>query len=120
MDNQEIKTKLGVLVLVAVAGIFFGWSLLRLKRVKIDKKYLYVSNYFSEIKVPLKYVDEVSENVWLNHRPIKVKFNISTKFGSSIVFMPKIRWFAFFSFNPMVDEIERAVRIAKRFKPHTK
>ena len=32
---------------------------------------------------------------------------ISTEFGDRIVFMPKIRWFAFFSSHPVVGELRR-------------
>jgi hypothetical protein len=32
-----------------------------------------------------------------------------TDFGSQIVFMPKVRWFAFFSSHPVVADIRNAV-----------
>jgi hypothetical protein len=85
---------------------------MRLKRVRIDDKVLYVSNYVTEIAVPLVNVAEVRENRWVNIHAITIQFHSATEFGSRIVFMPKARWFGFWSSHPVVAEIRAAVNRA--------
>ena len=89
---------------------FIYWTCIRLKRVELDDHSLYVSNYQLEIVVPLRDIEEVTENRWINIHPVTVHFYRETEFGGSIVFMPKMRWFAFFSSHPVVTELRTAAR----------
>src|SRR4051794_4072417 len=57
-----------------VGGFCWYWWGMRLKRVDVDDQWLYVSNYLREIQVALRDVEEVSENRWVNVRPITVSF----------------------------------------------
>jgi hypothetical protein len=75
----------------------------------MDDRALYISNYVREIVVPLANVAEVSENRWINIHPVTLAFYTDTELGSRIVFMPKVRWFAFWSSHPVVEDIRRAV-----------
>ena len=94
---------------ITIAGtVFIWWACIRLKRVRMDDKALYISNYVTEIVVPLLNVAEVSENRWLNIHPITIAFHADTEFGSRVVFVPKTRWFGFWSSHPVVDEIRMA------------
>jgi hypothetical protein len=96
-----------------IAGTaFIWWSCIRLKRVRMDDKALYISNYSREIVVPLVNVAEVTENGWLNIHPVTITFHSDTEFGSRVVFMPKTRWFGFWSSHPVVDEIRTAANRA--------
>ncbi len=103
------------LLLLATAGgsAFIYWFCIRLKRVALDESMLYISNYQREISVPLRDVEEVTENRWINIHPVTVRFFRETEFGSAIVFMPKARWFAFFSSHPIVKELRAAVERAR-------
>ena len=93
-----------------IAGTAFIWWLcIPLKRVRMDDRALYISNYSTEIAVPLRNVARVSENRWINIHPITIEFHAETEFGPRIVFMPKARWFAFWSSHPVVQEIRTAV-----------
>jgi hypothetical protein len=95
---------------VTVVGtVFLWWACMRLKRVRMDNHVLYISNYVSEIVVPLRDVAEVTENRWVNIHPVTIRFRRETDFGSQIVFMPTQRWFAFWSSHPVVDKIRDAV-----------
>jgi hypothetical protein len=93
-----------------LGGLFLYWYCMRLKRVATDEQWLYVSNYLREIRVPLLDIEEVSENRWVNIRPITVEFRRETEFGSRITFMPKTRWWGFWRPHPTVDELESAMR----------
>src|ERR1051325_4296476 len=57
------------------------WSCVRLKSVNIDDHSLYISNYFKEIVVPFSDVGDVTENRWINNRPITIHFKVPTEFG---------------------------------------
>ena len=93
----------------AVGSTFIYWACVRLKRVRMDETSLYISNYLREVQVPLRQVDAVTENCWLNIHPVTITFRSATEFGDRVVFMPKVRWFGFWTPHPVVAEIEHAV-----------
>jgi hypothetical protein len=96
-----------------VGSILIWWFCIRLKMVRMDDTALYISNYLVEIQVPLQDVVDISENRWTNMHPITLKFQSKTRFGYSVVFIPKMRLFAFFSSHPVVNEIGVAVYRSK-------
>ena len=103
---------------VTVAGGFFlYWFGTRLKQVEIDEQWLYVSNFLREVRIPLLDVEEVSENRWINTRPITVEFRRDTGFGTRIIFMPKTRWWGFWRPHPAVGELESAMRRVRGLPP---
>jgi hypothetical protein len=79
----------------------------RLKRVRADDEFLYLSNYLREVRVPLKSIDAVTEIRWINIHPVTVHFRVPTAFGRSITFMPRVRVFGQGS-HPVVDELRGA------------
>ena len=89
-----------------VGSLFIWWGCSRLKRVRLDDKALYISNYLEEIEVPLQEVSDISENRWINIHPVTLTFKNRTQFGSSAVFMPTAH-FSIFSSHPIVAEIRR-------------
>ncbi len=98
------------LLITVVGGSLIYRLLGRLKRVEVDDAALYVSNFAREIRVPLRDIEDVTENRWINIHPVTVHFFRETEFGASIVFMPEVRWFAFFSSHPIVAELREAAR----------
>jgi uncharacterized protein (TIGR03067 family) len=76
-----------------VGGLFIWWCCIRLKRVRMDDRALYISNYRTEIVVPLTHVARVSEYLWAHSHPVTIEFRAKTEFGSRIVFEPKARLF---------------------------
>ncbi len=103
-----------------IAGAaFIRWVCFSLKRVRMDERSLYVSNYRDEHVVPLADVALVTENRWINVHPVTIHLHRETEFGSSIVFMPKVRMFAFWSSHPVVAEIRAAVARATGQAPIT-
>ena len=100
------------LVMTIVGTAFIWWSCVPLKRIRMDSHALYVSNYSTEVVVPLTNVTEVTENRWINIHPVTIHFHADTEFGSHVTFMPKVRWFAFWSSHPVVEKIQRAADLA--------
>jgi len=100
------------LILTVVGWYFIYRSCIRLERVAIDDTSLYVSNYRTEIVVPLRDVERVTENRWENIHPVTIHMRSDTEFGSRIVFMPHRRWFAWWTSHPVVAELREAVERA--------
>lgn len=99
-----------VFLFFTVAGsVFIWWIYVPLKRVRMDDRALYISNYMKEIVVPLSNVAELTESWWLSDHPVTIRFHSATEFGSHIVFTPKLRWFGAWSSHPVVAEIRGAV-----------
>jgi hypothetical protein len=105
------------LLMTILGSAFIYWTCIRLKRVQLEGTALYVSNYQTEITVPLRDVADVTENRWINIHPVTIHFHRDTEFGASIVFMPKVRWFAFFSSHPIVAELQAAVARSQGASP---
>ena len=100
------------IIFLGLGGVAIYWTTMRLKYVRMDDRFLYISNGLREIEVPLREVTGVSYNRWIRTHLVTVDFAHDTEFGESIVFMPSVRAFAFWSVHPVVGEIEAAVRMA--------
>ena len=98
------------LVMWIAGSAFILWSCGRLKRVRIDREFLYVSNYRREITVPLSMIEAVTENRWLNIHPVTVRFRVPTEFGQTITFMPTARFWNLSS-HPVVRELREAAHL---------
>jgi hypothetical protein len=106
--DADLKIKLGLLTMTIVGGGALGWMGFPLKRVRMDDLALFISNYFTEIMVPLRNVTDVAES---GHH-VTIRFRTQTRFGSKIIFMPQFQWFGFSRPHPVVDEIRSSVRRA--------
>jgi hypothetical protein len=82
------------------------WTSAGLKRVRMDERQLYVSNYLREICVPFGEIIDVRQNRWLNSRPITIYFRDATEFGGKATFMPK--WsIQFWRVDSVVSELKQ-------------
>ncbi len=79
----------------------------RFKRVKFDGSTLWMSNYRTEISVPVNEIVAVTQNKLINLRSVFMTFKRETSFGRKIVFMPWVS-FRFFSDDEIVVELRRA------------
>jgi hypothetical protein len=90
-----------------IAGTtFILWGCAGLKRVRIDSKNPYVSNYRKEILVPFNMIFDVTENRWLNIHPVTIHLRSVTEFGSTLTFMPAMR-FTLWGSHPVVAELKK-------------
>jgi hypothetical protein len=109
-DAFILNLEKGIFIFIMlVVGISILSTIIPLKRVLMDDKALYISNYLTEIIVPLNNVSKVSENRWANYRPVTICFRTSTKFGNKISFMPQELWITPWSPHAVVEEIQMAV-----------
>ena len=96
-----------IFILFWIGGsAFLLFKSARLKYVSVDDDYLYVSNFFREIVIPLSDIHDVTENVWINYHPVTIHLKHPSEFGDKIVFMPKTR-FSLFSSHPVVKELKQ-------------
>jgi hypothetical protein len=103
---------LGLVWILGLLGVVLFCA--RLKRVRMDVKYLYISNYLREVRVPLSSVTDVRDMNRISLQTVSLKFLPSTPFGSSVTFMPKIRFRNRSEPHPVVKEIEASVKRTKR------
>jgi hypothetical protein len=94
------------LALWIIGTLFLLIGPARLKRIRADTENIYVSNYLREIVIPVENISDVTENRLLNWHPVRVQFRVPTTFGTSVVFMPKLRWFGLWSSHPVVAELK--------------
>ncbi len=96
-----------------LGSTFILWASAALKRVRIDERQLYVSNYVQEIYIPFNSIIEVKQNRWLNSRPITIYFRDATEFGDNATFIPKRRIFVqFWRVDPVVNELKQLAGLA--------
>lgn len=99
VQNQR-KDALAISVicaLIIVCGVLFYFAKRPLKKVSLDEKYLYISDYFDEIQLPLSEIKSVSETglgLWgttrFPHRQIIIRLKSESKFGDEIIFGMRI------------------------------
>lgn len=90
MEVLSILTFMGTAV---VAGVIFAAK--KLKRVAVEDGYLYVSNYFTEVRIPLSEVVRVREYAGTGaakeYTTLIIDLQNPCAFGKRIVFLPKPR-----------------------------
>ncbi len=104
MSGPPLPLKLTFLTVLLAGGTILLRTVARLKRVRIDGDSLLISNYRTEIRVPLSDIVDVTENRALNHHPVTITLRHETQFGRTITFMPKLRFFPFLR-HPIVAEL---------------
>ena len=116
-DAMPAAVKVGMTAALFGGTAFIYWSCCRLKRVRMDAHFLYISNYFQEIQVPVEQVERVTEWKWDNTHPVTIHFIRPTEFGSAITFMPKMRMFGLWSSHPVVEQILTAADPGRLRRP---
>jgi hypothetical protein len=120
--SQDHDLKLLSPFIWILGGGYLWWGYGTLKRVRMDEFNLYISNYLTEIEVPLGEVEEVSGDLMAFSKQVTIKFRNETLFGKKIVFLPKVmfltnqRWTPTKAPHPIVSEIQAAVEKAKKVK----
>jgi hypothetical protein len=100
---------LPICFLYAFGAALFLWKLGPLKRVEYDGELLYISNYFQEIQLSLKEVDDVHEAGFLTNSPRRIVLVLKTPtlFGKKIEFAPSI-----FTVKEIVRELNEQLQKA--------
>jgi hypothetical protein len=108
MSLHDRETTIFVIMFV-LGTLFIYWGCIRLKKVRLDEEFVYISNFRKEIRVHRSEISRVTENVFVNIHPVWIHFRRTTDFGDYIMFMPGVRLFSFFSSHPVVKELRKKV-----------
>jgi hypothetical protein len=95
--------------ITVLGGGFLYWFCARLKRVSLGADRVVISNYLREIEVPLRDVEAVSGSLLMSPELVWLRFRRPTRFGSQIVFMPRVRLFVGLSRHPLVAELRALI-----------
>jgi hypothetical protein len=111
--NSELPPSVMKFVFLGVwiiGSAFILWACAGLKRVRVDERQLFVSNYLREICIPFSAVRDVRQNRWEGSRPITIYFRYVTEFGDRATYMPKLRIFIpfFWRVDPVVNELKQS------------
>jgi predicted PurR-regulated permease PerM len=86
--------------------VFLLWFAAPILRVELRDGRIYASNYRREIEIQRSDIASVTQNVWVNVRPITLHLRNETPFGTRIRFIPPGRViFAFWREDPLVEKL---------------
>lgn len=87
------------------SAILFAFSG-SLMRVRYRDGHLYASNFRREIEILPGDITAVTQNVWVNVRPVTIQLRAPTTFGRRIRFIPPLRALSrFWEEDPIVSEL---------------
>lgn len=81
-----------------------------LKKVSLGDGVIVVSNYRKEIRIPAGEILDVTENPWINIRPVTIRLRRTTEFGDTVVFMPKTQLGWPWREHAVLEELRKAAR----------
>ena len=104
------------LIFWVMSLLIFCFSNFPLKAVKADDQFLYLSNYFKQIKTPLSNIMGVNK-LGIGTRLIKITLKSPTEFGKEILLLPKMD----FKFDPLGlgFDVPAAIRELKESVNHS-
>lgn len=101
-----------ILLTIAVfaCGLWFSISI-RLKKVALRDGLLLISDFRKQVEIPLRDIERVSGSILMNPELVWLRLKSPTEFGSKIVFMAKFRLLSGLTRHPVVEELERLIRL---------
>lgn len=90
------------ITVAVVVALVIWWTIGALKRIDLDGDELVISNYLTEIRVPLSGVEAISGRSVTDPKRYTLTFGEPTEFGRRVSFMPPMVW----SFNPWAEPEE--------------
>ena len=105
---------MSALAMGLLIGGLIWWTVAPLKRVVLSGDDLLISNYLTEISVPLSAIESINGPSTTNPKRYTVTFAEPTEFGRTFTFMPPMVW----SMNPwaaseVVSELRTAWAMAQ-------
>ncbi|MBP1747595.1 MAG: hypothetical protein H6Q52_134 [Deltaproteobacteria bacterium] len=101
------------LAMTILGSAWWYWISIRLKKVTLEDDLLVISNFQTQVKIPLRGIERVSGSILMNPELVWLHLASPTVFGSKIVFMAKFRFFSGLTRHPVVEELERLIRLQK-------
>jgi hypothetical protein len=111
MKAQDTPPGIGFAVFSLVTLAFFLRQTFGLKKVYMDERRLYVSDYLQEVSVPLETIERVTQFPMTNS-PVTIHFRKDTDFGKRIRFFPGGQLINTFRRHPVVSQLREAAESA--------
>lgn len=93
MDEEWIfgypatQFKIGFVLFLLTGVLFFYWAFMGLKRVEVDDRFLYVTNYRKAFRYPFHNVDKIEKNSFLIFNSYTVFLKEGGSFGDKFTFI---------------------------------
>lgn len=108
-DGQSDALSLVTGIAIAAAAICLARVFDRAKRVWIDGNQLIFAAYGKEYTKSMSDIVHVSETAYLRPHRIRLVFNTPTRFGTSIVFFPPVRFVEWLGEHTCTSELRRCL-----------
>ncbi len=89
--------------------LLFYFTIMSLKRVEMDKDFIYVTNYFKQYRYPYHNIERIKEKDYGLYKIAKIYFKVPGHFGNTVFFMPNS-----FRFQNFLNEHPEVVEQLKR------
>ncbi len=97
--------KWAFLAATLIGSGFILWFCRRIKRVQVDDEALYVSNFWSEVRLPLTEIRHFTQTYMSRPPTVTIHLRSASPVGQRIVFIPKFRW-VWFRTHPVITELQ--------------
>jgi hypothetical protein len=106
----------GIFRLIFTASFFalallIYWSLMRIKRVEMDKHFFYVTDYFKNVRYPYHQIEKIVEKDYLLFKVIHIILKTPATFGKKITFISSRERFDLFlkEYPEVVEELNHSL-----------
>jgi len=107
MAFGQTKFSLIIIGFLSLGIVLLYFFLMRLKRVELDKDFLYATNYVKHFRYPYHNIDHLVMKRFLLWRPTKVVLKTPGKFGKRFTFLASKQLEVYLKEHPMIaQEIE--------------
>jgi hypothetical protein len=116
--NGAPLSRATLLLVVPVLAAVFAWPLSwakRLKRVEVDDRALYISNFITEVRVPLSDVTAVTESSSRKYFTVNIDLAKGSAFGQRIFFRPRFCLY-WSGLHPIARELQALCKKARSEK----
>lgn len=106
----RLDLRLGITAFFLTGAAMLYFTLLKLKRVEMDKEQVFATNYFKSVRYPWSNVDKIVQQPFLGFHIMYVHLKKPGYFGSRIIFLAsRARWRLFVEEFPPAGELVQEV-----------
>ncbi len=102
--------RIGMLVFWLFGLLTFYLTTWRLKRVEVDHKHLYVTNYFKHVRYSLEQIAHYEVKDWQLFKIISIRLTGKGSFGQNIFFLPSGKVFETFAASHELLSVKKLER----------
>lgn len=101
MEEGTFRIVMSLFFMLGVVALY--WAVMGIKRVEMDEYFIYVTNYFKNIRYPFHQIEKIREKDYFFFRTIHISLKEAGQFGKRITFIPgRINFDEFLAEHPEV------------------